>query len=63
MTCPTCGLRQWNYDDATLTCKNGHRFAIGEQPKHPRSNWWLIPAAAAGAAGAAALDLLLRTIT
>lgn len=31
MTCPTCGLRQWNYDENTLTCKNGHLISKGKK--------------------------------
>lgn len=62
MACPTCGMRQWRYDDLTLTCKNGHRVIIGAPAPAPKlrvSPWW-IPISTAGTA---ALDLLIRGLT
>lgn len=60
MSCPQCGLRQWHYDETTLTCKNGHRVRVGDKPPVRLPPLWLIPVTAAGTL---VLDFLVRTIT
>ena len=51
--CPTCGLRQWKYDETTLTCKNGHRFEVGASaPKPRRIRTWVFGMSSAAALSA-----------
>lgn len=59
MTCPKCGMRQWKYDEVTLTCKNGHRFKVGRRPI--RFNPFIVVPASVGAT--LALEFVVRSLT
>lgn len=53
-TCPKCGLRTWDLNPQTKTCKHGHRTSAGKKHWRPDPKL-LIPATVAGTV---ALDLL-----
>lgn len=63
MSCPRCGLRQWHYDDDELTCKNGHRFAVGKKPRLYNPAVVIAATAAVTVPLTLALDLLIRSLT
>jgi hypothetical protein len=63
VSCPKCGLRQWNYDETTLTCKNGHQIPVGKKPSPSVPAGLIAATVVVSAIGTLLLDLFVRTIT